>query len=457
MDNDLDQLKKTAINSEINDNWTEANLENINKRILELDSNDIDSRTRIVKYYIVKGLEDNFSEKVNIKQPDLDQDSLQLTKLWANNIELLDDNNRKRLESARLAEMAVAIFYRNQNKTVKDVSITQIYKDSNQKDWEDFDLLVDNKIPIDVKNATYSSKNKTKRYSRYCIPRFKLSRKLNPVQIAGVLSYWSPESKEPLLFLGTTSEQYCDKLQVEFSGNLLKIDFQKDDYSYKKYLPPWIYNYPKSMYKSMYQSRDKFIKDSIKLSFFDWKSCKKSGISPIPLYLVANKSNIPIPSGLQIPAGFIPKLVSRISRMNLSLAVIYLSIIEHFVLILHSKSNLYCPNNYRPVIFPKLIDKTRPLFLYDPLCTIDGLISCLQKIWENKTEGLERFDDYKLSGHDVLIGRKGCEEKTLIAYCGDCGNVPLLFGLQKNCRVCSKLICEKCGFCSSKCKNNQKR
>ncbi len=213
----------------------------------------------------------------------------------------------------------------------------------------------------------------------------------------------------------------------------------------------------------MYQSRDKFMKDSIKLSFFDWKSCKKSGISPIPLYLIANKPNIPIPSGLQIPAGFIPKLVSRISSMDLSLGVIYLSIIEHFVSVLHSKSKLYCPNNYRPIIFPMLIDYTRPLFLYDPLCTIDGLISCLQKIWEHQTEGLERFDDYKLHGHDILRGRKDQEEKTLLAYCGNtlknkspCGNVPLLFGIQKNCPECGNLVCEKCDFCSLKCKNNQK-
>ncbi|NEX16993.1 MAG: hypothetical protein C1943_10280 [Halochromatium sp.] len=52
---------------------------------------------------------------------------------------------------------------------------------------------------------------------------------------------------------------------------------------------------------------------------------------------------------------------------------------------------------------------------------------------------------------------------TLVAYCGGdkldenkkwigkCLNYPLVFGREKTCDVCGKLICSKCNFCTKDC------
>ncbi len=142
----------------------------------------------------------NPNVRAHFSLPELDEDDIQLVGKWdplLNNldrtslIELTETDNKAKWESGRLlsarsAEKIARCFYRNYGKEVKDVSITQIEKNNNF-DWKDYDLDVDG-LHVDIKNSRQSQKSKD-RYTEYCIPSFKCSRRTNQeVRIAGVFS-----------------------------------------------------------------------------------------------------------------------------------------------------------------------------------------------------------------------------------------------------------------------------
>jgi len=377
-----------------------------------------------------------------------------LVKMWMDKQLPNKFNDKRRLLNARLAEVAMANYYRSQGKPVIDISITQIDPDNNG-DWQYYDLLVDKSQRIDVKNSTWYE-SKTKRYHKHCIPNFKMDRDLNQVEIVGVLSNWQPTEENRPMFLGTLTKKYHDLLISKFSGKLLNINFQEKINSPKMFLPPWIYNYP----KEMYQLRDNALIALESMICPNWEICLKENINLIPAYIAAG---IPINCYPKIPlttiqVEFIEFLQSKISQVGLlSIGVVFLSILEHFLMILSTThTDSFSCDEYRKIVFPKREgDTSRPLFLYDPLSTIERLLECLQLLWDRRiSSNVKEFKMFELPGPDILCGKRNISEQvwtTLLAYCGNgkCRKFPLLFGVQKNC-TCGHLKCE-CGYCKSDC------
>lgn len=389
-------------------------------------------------------LNDQFSEKVNIFPPQPTLEDMKLIEHWRKNKNLKDEKEDQRLLSARLAEKAVAIFFQNQKFLVDDISITQ-NNNPQGGDWERYDLKIKDEL-FDIKNARRYEKN-YERYINLCVPNFKISRKLD-VQIAGVLSYWDSMlemqigSKNPVLFLGTTNKEKHNKLQVEFSDKLLTVNFQESFYDSKKYLPLWMFDYPEYMYKN----RNYYLNKLKKIPFPELEICKNENINPIPVYIAARiKHNY----NLSVPLKeFELTLRSKISNMGLFLPVVFLSILHHFLSVLSSNSNQnYDPDDYFQVIYPDKYDFTKPLFIYDQLKTISELIKCLSVLWKERTDGLKDFKYFELRGFHILRGSINKDKWiTLLAYCGECGHSPLIFGKNESCSKCGHLICNNCGY-----------
>jgi hypothetical protein len=141
---------------------------------------------------------------------------------------------------------------------------------------------------------------------------------------------------------------------------------------------------------------------------------------------------------------------------------VFLSILEHFVgMLSRGLEDSYNAEDYARLIFP-MADRTRPLFLYDLLRTIDTLLSTLSTLWDTRRSDLHGFSIFRLQDLNILLGKRTANDsqwRALFAYCGGwlkepipqrCGTIPLVLGHCRSC-ACGRLICQNCDFCSASC------
>jgi hypothetical protein len=417
----------------------------------------------------LKGSRDPLPTLVCITPPVPTDEDWRLIGRWLGKKSIPEESSEnRRMLSARLAEKAVLSFFQAQGCTVRDVSITQLSELTSQREWRDYDLDIDG-VPLDVKNATRSRRNPD-RYVRHCVARFKELRTLEAIQVAGVLSRWlrveSMRSQaEPVLFLGLTSTQEIEQIRREIDNGPLGLTF-RDGLRGPSFLPPWIFNYP----DSLYQARTAAISELRTLDFPDWRVCSEAKLNTVPAFIAAGRyyRYQPEISLSDSQRSLVTLLITRQNRIGLSLAVVFLSVLEHFVeMLLRESEDNYDAQDYARLIFPTT-DRTRPLFLYDPLMTIDTLLTNLSTLWGTRTSHLQGFRIFRLQDLNILLGKRTPNDsqwQTLLAYCGGwlnypvpqpCGKIPLVLGRDESC-VCGKLICPDCNFCSTSCRAADKR
>jgi hypothetical protein len=361
-----------------------------------------------------------------------------------------------RMLSARLAERAVAQYYRALGRHVLDVARSQL--DPSAQGWKTHDLVVDG-VPIDVKNAT-RSRYRRDRYTSHCVPRFKQARNDEHVLVAGVISEWATldtlmDNPPHVLFLGTTDEAHVTRVLGALRHGPLQVTLS-DGMSGPSFLPPWLFD----LGPECYVARD-------------------AGFAVVKNWLLHSASEIPRPFPLApLALGGIEslwpsaradlpgeqqrlgdELVQALGRRGTSLASLFLSILELFLkecLRLHR----FDAGQLRPLLFASP-DTARPAFLHDPLRTIDGLLITLQTVADNARTEFTQFRFFRLLELNILQAKTRDSDpwQTVIAYCGGwhegagpCGNAPLLIGVHKTCS-CNRLICDKCGYCSDHCQS----
>lgn len=377
-----------------------------------------------------------------------------------------------RVLSARAAEKAAMEFYRRYGCQVEDVSIKQIVPGGGS-DWRDYDLIADGN-PIDVKNSRRSRRNRNN-YVEHCVPSFKRVRSNREVEIAGVLSpyLWptsilNPENESfldtSIVFMGTTTLRTIASLRREFSRpGFFQIQLDDPSKGTAYFLPPWIFDYPNFVYKS----RDRVLDRIAQIPKPEYSSCKELGINPIPIWLSVGIDLIRGNSGQSLrewKRSFISEVLSWRTRYGLSLPFLFLTIMTHFLEMVSgpvARISDYRPGKYRELIYYRRNIYTNPLFIFDPLETVNALITALDTMWMAEHRLIRRFQIFRLQNLNILRGRLGEDDrqwKTLIAYCGGwisgkerCGENPLVLGKAQHCPECGKLVCPRCGFCSSRC------
>ena len=383
-------------------------------------------------------------------------------------IEKLDELNR--VLSARAAELAAKRYFSDLGYQPEDVSILQLNDPSDQR-WKWFDIKCGD-LAIDVKNAR-ASKHNNKVFAEQCVNKFKEiweTGKNREVKIAGVFSQhrkladlmnqnkWARDRNIQVLGLASYSKLERLTKRYRIPGKF-ELSFHRDYLENKSFLPPWVYDYPPVAYRKRVEAIAKLQK--IKQPIYEL--AQEAGFTPLPFIFLLE--NPPI-DDLKIP-GWQLSLAREFCSLSvedrLSLPQIYLTVLRHFILIATGEQQEtigYEPAQYKAILFPSQSDKQYPLFVYDPLETVNSLIDTLQLLWINEHGFIRNFKIFQLSQLNVFRGKMGEKDswKTLIAYCGKCRYTPLIFGRHESCE-CGKLRCPdpKCDYCDKDCEHYKER
>jgi len=381
---------------------------------------------------------------------------LELSQLWGEGEPGPEEQVLQRMLSARLAERAAARFYASFDLSVVDTAVTQLRDDG--VSWKTHDLEVDSR-PVDVKNA----RRWENKFPAHCVPRFKRTRG-QEVTIAGVLSDWPSladlrMAEGRVWFLGETSESHMGNVERQLLGQRLVVNFRRG-FEHSAFLPPWVFTYPAALYSSRTHALSTLSEDAL---LGDARLVAKAGLKPHAIWASA---------GLQCPSADVDSLsqaetmlrdllVSRVAALEASLPLIYLTLMEFFLeMLAGGPSGEFSAGRCRGLIFPSK-DKTRPLYIYDPLEMTSTLLDTLETLWLHRSRGLGEFKVFELANLNVLQGKRHTGETswtTLLAYCGGrthegyaCRRWPLVYGRQSSCPECGRLICPDCGYCSPNC------
>lgn len=401
-----------------------------------------------------------------------DSQDKQLAQLWSNSANP-DNFTYAKMFSARAAEKVASEFYRSLGYSVDDISLTQLTENNADRksdkcstDWKLYDLKLNSIFCIDVKNARLSINSKNN-YVEHCVSRFKQDRHEKDVRIAGVLSPYIKyenlyDSSEiyTIRYLGETSYSEINDLEKRFGRSFLLLSFDR-----MNFIPRWLFDYPDDYYEKQNQYKYE-LSNELTNNYISFILYKYLNINPIPAYLLCGKE---LPTIYHTDLAdwqlkFFKRLLPHDNK-RLKLPFLFLAILTHFIETLYNFKDLqeYSPNKYRQLIYDTYSDpsNTKPLGINDSASVIDELIETLDILWICKTKtNLDSFNHFKFNGVGLLQGKRpnNNEYITILAYCGGfidskgkCGNSPLILGKHGTCKYCGKLICDKCGHCSTKC------
>ena len=328
-----------------------------------------------------------------------------------------------------------------------DVSRTQLL-DGNNGDWEKYDLKVGNdKIDVknarrkdvknarrkDVKNARRKDLNMTRHFVQSKFERTEFK----DIKICGIVSPWDMEGQSRQIeYIGETSiekiNELKEALKKAFKNTKVNVDGLLDlkesygnafypESNYSRVFPPWIFDYPDYVYcerdkalgdfREMVEKDDKVVKEMLKAK-------QVPGLLPV---MVA--AGIPVTGDEEqnekqkVIFTFADKLVNRDKDYRLSLPIIYLTVLCHFLnMVRNPEPARVMPEDlYNECLFGRdYTKKDRPLGIYDPLSVISGLINVLEKLWKHGKNHILDFNKFELVSFNTLKGVKTHTEKKLL-------------------------------------------
>jgi cold shock CspA family protein len=390
--------------------------------------------------------------------------------------------------SARTAEIVARLFYQALGFTCTDIAITQL--NNTGEDWKTHDLLLNGRMPIDVKNARTPYNDNTG-YVEHCIPRFKQTRDLQSVTITGVLSPYltfhefvnsdsSPypsskkrkkgrnQSKRNVTFLGEITQDKVERLQIYFASNRFNPYLME-----RGTFPSWLFDFPERFY-ARHQKYVVQLRTAASGQLPSWEEMQLMRSNLLPAFITAN---IPLPDHWwrflsPTQQTFYKKLCPpERNNQRISLPFLYLTLLTDFLERLCNpkiKEAAFSPKEYEILLYADLKQRTFPLGIVDPLDIISNLIDTLDILWsKGKQLSLQNFRSFKFHGLGLLQAKAEAYEKwtTILAYCGGriegigkCGKRPLIYGRDQTCRPpCKRLVCPECGYCQRDCPEYKKR
>ncbi len=393
---------------------------------------------------------------------DLSTDDQSLIELWLKDSGE-NDYERAKMLSARGAEKATMQFYSSLGHQVKDIAITQLDRQSDL--WKTCDILLDDNVAIDVKNARTPVHNRDS-YVEHCVPQFKKIRAKEDVLIAGVLSPYLqlqylnyPQTisftATPITFLGEVAYTDIKSLEVAFCRDDTQLHLI--DYGT---VPPWMFDYSGGFYAQCEQKRlelrqidSSHLPTPLEFSLLD--------LNPIPVFLCAGISlTEPWSDCLSDWQRGLYQRLLRYRSGRITLPTLFLTLLTHFLDMVKAPHSEYSPFGYADLLYTNADYQRFPLGIVDPLNTIKNLYDTLCSLWEHQGKTrLREFEFFRFRGRGLLQGRRRGSSRleTIIAYCGGdipgkgkCGFSPLVLGEHKTCS-CNRLICPECGYCSRDC------
>ena len=385
------------------------------------------------------------------------ENDLNLINLWM--VKSRNDYELNRMKSARIAEKFIIDLFKSSKNKVEDISIKQISNHDNS--WKYFDLIINDKFKIDVKNGRPTINNKTGYIEN--IAKFKKFEN-DDVIIAGVRSpyvfndnYYDKNIE--IKFLGITDLNLIDKFTHLYGNQIIDINLNINELNF---IPPWLYVYPNLLLKKtkninynlnfLSKSQLNLINDDLNIfHYLANKICFHKKYK----YLIKKDINL--------------NLFNKIlSIEQLNLPHIYLTLVTNFIIYFKKKPNFdFDLEELLNILYSKdhLVNNNfqYPMLVYDPLETIYKLVNLFDDLYKYKEKiDFKNYEMFKFKAEGILRGKKYNEShwQTIFAYCGGrikekgkCGYFPLIYGIHKHCKVCGYLICNEdiCDYCSSNC------
>jgi hypothetical protein len=419
------------------------------------------------------------------------EEDRQLAGLWAKS---QNEREMAKMLAARCAEKVAMRFYKGLGYEVRDVAIEQLGRASDV--WQTHDLELNDGKPIDVKNSrcqihrdyyvAHEVKHKHSAGREVTLttilsPYLKLEHLDNPDKIP--IDWHVPGVR----VLGETV-----KTEIEYFSDVFVTDNFNFEVDVDQLIPSWLSEFPTAYYASQTRHIEHLREPNLLPPDEAWEFLS---LPPVSAFVrtgsalpTSMKTNL---HGWQIE--FIDRLQKLANNKQISRPYLYLAILSHFLDSLRAPPNGFDPAGYRQLLFsdislfpshnssnsrisdPIPAKAFYPCGLYDPLARVYGLCDTLNVLWQygNRKE-LQEFRSFRLSSKDLLLGRKPARDAwvTLVAYCGGdkyhiinnekkwigkCLNYPLIFGREKTCQACNKLICDECHFCTKDCPDWQRR
>ena len=420
--------------------------------------------------------------------PDLHRDDENLVKEWHRPRDEEMRDWHERVTSARRAEKSAISYFQQIVGDVRDISILQLR--GRTRDWLTHDLKVDGN-PIDVKNVRHM-------HGRFVVSdKPKKTRLREEVPVFGVVSdsdgsgdqiVVGEADGQELESLGTVVRKFCDFVDLPLRWSRMP--------QWKMELAPWQTEFPPQHYRHGRAHRAMG-----RLLGPDWLGSVESIdreeelddlLGHLPNWVrgvvsfhhgVLRDSNNDVVSAL----AEWHRLGVQVSSLAASRPAVFL--FSLLFLLSAVRNGSWEKNKTRSLLLSVLfvsdtdLAHKHPLGLHDPLKTIHTFVLALDELIFRNEDLLKELDELRLSGVSVLRGRRGVEKQefTLLAYCGGCGKRPIwagnlerlhrtVGGLERpgqartrprlpnpeGCYVCTeaecfRLVCDVCGFCSTKC------
>lgn len=402
--------------------------------IVELNVSIIDAAGRLA--------ESAFPSQYSVSQDEVDESDQALIQRWAQG-----ETERPRLESARVAEKAAMKYLVRLGFSVEDVSVTQLDQSSSR--WKDYDLLV-NGVPVDVKNVRRIGDSE--RFMEHYVPRFKLERERGvEVRVLGVVSQRHPQNYSCTMLGWMSKSKFrliCDWINRRFGS-----EFKVASFSERKYVPGWMFEYPSAHYASKRPLRDcgdLFVSRAMALDV---------ELTRLPKWLApfSSEDNESIFVRCDEDRVVLRDLRAIKAELGYTRAALYLYTMGLTVTtMLHKKP----ADSVLRSVEAYIAHDGKLSMLEDPHRSIEYLISALRQVSAALRDCT--VEEFHMS-HPLILRARFAKGgwRTVMAYCGGyleqergrsaCGRYPLLYGVERSCEECGKLICERCDFCDPSC------
>ena len=388
--------------------------------------------------------------------PSHDHKDHELISEWSKGVSLMrhEDNAEKedRLLSARLAEKAVLNYLRKiGHKDVRDISIMQIYRPPN-RDWRSHDIVVDGDY-WDVKNIRTK---RADRFGEHFVQDHKQSPSGEPVGWIAVVTFTQEsiqqnddsqaeiDSQKECLVIGQLDQAGPRTIiqmirQAADAMGCTNLCIEEDRWYGS--LPVWIFEYSNEHY-DLLQS----------MSWGEiariWRKVSTTFDVPVPKWismLEATRqdtwgSNNDHEQNHSVLWSWLRSDGIRRSRIFWGILVYVLS----------KKGGVH-PDEFEALEKMLFVGNqaTLPMGLYDPRKCVMALLQALRTLCEKNADVLMEATNFRLAGNGILRASfSDGLEKTILAYCGECGRSPLYLGGCIECPCDKKwLCCDDCGHC----------
>ena len=403
---------------------------------------------------------------------ELDADDLRLVSRWRRSPSTTNDEETKRLESARLGEKAAISYYGGLGQEVEDVSIQDL-ETEDRRDWVTHDLRADGR-PFDVKNSRCIRADRfTEHYwknAKYW--KSPTQPQAEEVPIVGVVSVEEPDAS---IVLGEL--HYCElrrfaqQVARYAEGPRIPRDLgrRRGDW----FVPGWLLEYSSRHYAPMPDWDDVLhrwlaVSEALDARDPEWV---------LALALSRTKS---LPRRLE-STEVARAMVAFFRQFEVSRRTVFWFVL-HYLL-----SHTHDPGAQKDLVthlFPGRWEGSLgergfkgnefPLGLFDPRQYVWNMIHTLSQMIRSNDEFLKGVSEYRLTGPGILQARiEGVEGKagarrepwtTILAYCGNCGKWPIFLAGNTaedrgehsagdgGCSHCpcgkGRLVCDECGACS---------